>query len=44
MEDFHDMNGVWYMNELAAEKKQKLTRAGPKSSPLPMRFSEGLFV
>jgi len=25
MQDFSDMNSAWYMNDLLAEKKQKLT-------------------
>ena len=30
MKDFHDMNGVWYMNELVAEQKAKTDALRPK--------------
>ena len=29
MEDFNDMNNVWYMNELAAEQKAKTDAQRP---------------
>ena len=30
MDDFHDMNGVWYMNELVAEQKEKTDALRPR--------------
>lgn len=38
MQDFSDMNSAWYMNDLLAEKKQKLTLFDLKSLLLMMKF------